>query len=120
MKNVCVMLVLRAAKSFLSPKMTGILKERIKEASVALAERVYCPYPDCSELMSRRDISQPVVITKGFPQHINIFTALFRREISQYPRHAAAIGKTSSSEMLEMPRSVLHQLYGPMALCNDM
>ncbi|GLT37282.1 hypothetical protein SLA2020_116110 [Shorea laevis] len=47
-----------SCKKFLPPMMIEMLKERIKEASIPVTEKVYCPYPRCSVLMSRSEISE--------------------------------------------------------------
>ncbi|OMO77266.1 Zinc finger, C6HC-type [Corchorus olitorius] len=41
---------------FLTPKTVETLKHRIKEASIPVSERVYCPYPRCSALMSKSEV----------------------------------------------------------------
>ncbi|XP_057956585.1 E3 ubiquitin-protein ligase RSL1-like [Malania oleifera] len=41
---------------FLTPKLIDIMKQRIKEASIPVTEKVYCPYPRCSALMSRNEV----------------------------------------------------------------
>eukprot|EP00262_Sarcandra_glabra_P016387 TRINITY_DN5329_c0_g1_i1.p1 TRINITY_DN5329_c0_g1~~TRINITY_DN5329_c0_g1_i1.p1 ORF type:complete len:550 (-),score=87.71 TRINITY_DN5329_c0_g1_i1:261-1910(-) len=48
-----------SSKKFLTPKLTQIMIERIKEASIPETEKFYCPYPKCSALMSRSDIIRP-------------------------------------------------------------
>ncbi|CAH9107400.1 unnamed protein product [Cuscuta epithymum] len=40
----------------LTPKLIPLLNLRIKEASIPVGERVYCPFPKCSALMSRREV----------------------------------------------------------------
>ncbi|GKU93626.1 hypothetical protein SLEP1_g7203 [Rubroshorea leprosula] len=47
-----------SCKKFLTPVMIETLKERTKEASIPATEKVYCPYPQCSALMSRSKISE--------------------------------------------------------------
>jgi len=42
---------------FLMPKQIQIMKEWIREISMPVAERVYCPYPKCSALMSKSEAS---------------------------------------------------------------
>lgn len=42
---------------FLMPKHIEIMKEWIREISMPVAERVYCPYPKCSVLMSKSEAS---------------------------------------------------------------
>uniref|UniRef100_A0A803L3S0 RBR-type E3 ubiquitin transferase n=1 Tax=Chenopodium quinoa TaxID=63459 RepID=A0A803L3S0_CHEQI len=46
-----------SCEKFLSPKLIEIMKQRVREASIPVAEKVYCPYPRCSVLMSRAEIN---------------------------------------------------------------
>ncbi|GFP95688.1 probable E3 ubiquitin-protein ligase rbra [Phtheirospermum japonicum] len=41
---------------FLTPRLIEIMRHRIKEASIPVTEKVYCPYPKCSALMSKREV----------------------------------------------------------------
>ncbi|XP_030453684.1 E3 ubiquitin-protein ligase RSL1-like [Syzygium oleosum] len=41
---------------FLEPNIISIMSQRMKEASVPVTERVYCPYPRCSTLMSKHEV----------------------------------------------------------------
>ncbi|KAL0533897.1 hypothetical protein IC582_028172 [Cucumis melo] len=41
---------------FLEPKVFEIMSQRIKEASVPIQEKVYCPYSRCSALMSKTEL----------------------------------------------------------------
>ncbi|PKI62571.1 uncharacterized protein LOC116201050 [Punica granatum] len=41
---------------FLTPKLIEMMAQRIKEASIPPSEKVYCPYPKCSALMSKGEI----------------------------------------------------------------
>ncbi|KAJ8768752.1 hypothetical protein K2173_023656 [Erythroxylum novogranatense] len=41
---------------FLTSKLIKVMRQRIKEASIPVTERVYCPYPRCSALMSKKEI----------------------------------------------------------------
>lgn len=45
---------------FLTPKHVETMRQRIKEASIPATEKVYCPYPRCSALMSKRELLQDV------------------------------------------------------------
>ncbi|KAK2983930.1 hypothetical protein RJ640_012407 [Escallonia rubra] len=38
---------------FLTPKLLEIMSQSIKEASIPARERIYCPYPRCSAVMSK-------------------------------------------------------------------
>ncbi|CAL9226299.1 unnamed protein product [Arabidopsis halleri] len=46
-----------ACNKLLCPKLSEIWKHRIKENAIPVTERVYCPYPRCSALMSKTKIS---------------------------------------------------------------
>ncbi|KAL2488878.1 zinc finger (C3HC4-type RING finger) family protein [Forsythia ovata] len=41
---------------FLTPRLIEIMSQRIKEASIPVTEKVYCPYPKCSALMSKGEV----------------------------------------------------------------
>lgn len=43
---------LDGSRKFLSPRLLEIMAHRLKEASIPPTERLYCPYPQCSALMS--------------------------------------------------------------------
>ncbi|XP_012064880.1 probable E3 ubiquitin-protein ligase rbrA isoform X2 [Jatropha curcas] len=43
---------------FLTPKLLETLNQRIEEASIPVTEKVYCPYPKCSALMSKNEVSE--------------------------------------------------------------
>ncbi|KAG8371369.1 hypothetical protein BUALT_Bualt13G0080500 [Buddleja alternifolia] len=45
-----------SCSKFLTPRLIEIMRQRIKEASIPLTEKVYCPYPKCSALMTRREV----------------------------------------------------------------
>ncbi|OWM68868.1 hypothetical protein CDL15_Pgr025055 [Punica granatum] len=45
-----------SCEKFLEPNLVSIMSQRMKEASVPAPERVYCPYPNCSALMSEREV----------------------------------------------------------------
>ncbi|XVF04976.1 hypothetical protein REPUB_Repub05bG0130100 [Reevesia pubescens] len=51
-------LIVDSCIKFLTPKMIEQLKQRIREASIPVSEKVYCPYPRCSALMSRSEVSE--------------------------------------------------------------
>ncbi|KAF8015554.1 hypothetical protein BT93_H1164 [Corymbia citriodora subsp. variegata] len=40
----------------LEPNIISIMSQRMKEASVPVTERIYCPYPRCSTLMSKQEV----------------------------------------------------------------
>ncbi|KAJ9188898.1 hypothetical protein P3X46_000253 [Hevea brasiliensis] len=45
-----------ACEKFLDPKLVEIMIQRKKEASIAVPEKVYCPYVKCSSLMSKNEV----------------------------------------------------------------
>ncbi|KAK9079415.1 hypothetical protein SSX86_001086 [Deinandra increscens subsp. villosa] len=47
---------LESCEKFLTPKFIEMMKQRLKEDSIPVTEKVYCPYPKCSTLMSRTEI----------------------------------------------------------------
>ncbi|CAI9105192.1 OLC1v1004063C1 [Oldenlandia corymbosa var. corymbosa] len=48
-------LKVESCSKFLTPKLLERLKLRFHEASIPVTERVYCPYPKCSALMSKAE-----------------------------------------------------------------
>ncbi|XP_050110115.1 E3 ubiquitin-protein ligase RSL1-like isoform X3 [Malus sylvestris] len=53
-------LTVDSCAKFLTPKHVETMRQRIKEASIPATEKVYCPYPRCSALMSKRELLQDV------------------------------------------------------------
>ncbi|KAK6138040.1 hypothetical protein DH2020_028204 [Rehmannia glutinosa] len=49
-------LKLDSCSKFLTPRLIDIMTQRIKEASIPVTEKVYCPYPKCSALMSKKEV----------------------------------------------------------------
>ncbi|XP_057480771.1 E3 ubiquitin-protein ligase RSL1-like [Actinidia eriantha] len=45
-----------SCRKFLTPKLVAIMDQRMKEASIPVTEKVYCPYPKCSALMSKVEV----------------------------------------------------------------
>ncbi|KAL0436868.1 UNVERIFIED_CONTAM: hypothetical protein Sradi_0394700 [Sesamum radiatum] len=45
-----------SCSKFLTPRLIEIMNQRIKEASIPVTEKVYCPYPKCSALMSKSEV----------------------------------------------------------------
>ncbi|KAM5583970.1 E3 ubiquitin-protein ligase RSL1-like [Rosa sericea] len=43
-------------EQFLAPNLVAVMSQRIKESSIPVTERVYCPYPKCSALMSKKEV----------------------------------------------------------------
>ncbi|WOG87562.1 hypothetical protein DCAR_0206791 [Daucus carota subsp. sativus] len=48
-------LTLDSCQKFLTPKLAKIMSERLAEEAIPVTEKIYCPYPRCSALMSRTD-----------------------------------------------------------------
>lgn len=48
-------LTMDRCRTFLTPRLLEIMSQRLKEASIPVMEKVYCPYPKCSALMSKRE-----------------------------------------------------------------
>ncbi|PIA38657.1 hypothetical protein AQUCO_02700111v1 [Aquilegia coerulea] len=48
-------LSLDGARKFLKPNLVETMTQLVKEASVPVTEKVYCPYPKCSTLMSKSE-----------------------------------------------------------------
>ncbi|KAF8403064.1 hypothetical protein HHK36_011158 [Tetracentron sinense] len=55
-ENCTTKLQISSCGKFLPAKLSEMMSERIKEASVPAAEKLYCPYPRCSELMSKNEV----------------------------------------------------------------
>lgn len=49
-------LIIDSCKKFLTPKLIEIMGQRLTEASIPVTEKIYCPYPKCSALMSRSEV----------------------------------------------------------------
>ncbi|KAL7084960.1 hypothetical protein ACP275_14G254800 [Erythranthe tilingii] len=45
-------LKLDSCKKFLTSELSDLMNQRLKEASIPVEERIYCPYPTCSTLLS--------------------------------------------------------------------
>ncbi|KAL2541152.1 zinc finger (C3HC4-type RING finger) family protein [Abeliophyllum distichum] len=48
-----------SCSKFLTPRLIEIMSQRIKENAIPVTEKVYCPYPKCSTLMSKRERRNP-------------------------------------------------------------
>ncbi|KAL6499807.1 hypothetical protein OROGR_027717 [Orobanche gracilis] len=57
-------LKLGCCKKFLTPELFDILSQRVKEASIPTVEKIYCPYPKCSTLLSRTELQGSTEATK--------------------------------------------------------
>ncbi|KAA8549496.1 hypothetical protein F0562_001180 [Nyssa sinensis] len=49
-------LKIKSCKKFLTSELYVSMSQRIKEASIPATEKVYCPYPRCSALMSKSEV----------------------------------------------------------------
>ncbi|XP_030448035.1 E3 ubiquitin-protein ligase RSL1-like [Syzygium oleosum] len=47
-----------SCSKFLTPKLIEMMTQRLKEASIPVTEKIYCPYPTCSALMSKTEASE--------------------------------------------------------------
>ncbi|CAL9234018.1 unnamed protein product [Arabidopsis halleri] len=50
-------LTLESCSKVLTPKLIEMWKQKMKEDSIPVAERIYCPYQNCSTLMSKTELS---------------------------------------------------------------
>nr|GEY24485.1 ribonuclease H domain-containing protein [Tanacetum cinerariifolium] len=48
----------KSCSKFLDPKLYDLMNLRIKEASIPSTEKVYCPLPNCSALMSKTEVKK--------------------------------------------------------------
>jgi hypothetical protein len=53
-------LSVEGSKAFLSRQLLEIMVERIREGQIPPAQKIYCPYPKCSALMSLSELIQPL------------------------------------------------------------
>ncbi|KAK3036827.1 hypothetical protein RJ639_031305 [Escallonia herrerae] len=49
-------LKIESYKNLLTPKLIDIMSQLKKEASIPVTEKIYCPYPKCSALMSKSQV----------------------------------------------------------------
>lgn len=49
-------LKIESCKNFLTPELFDIMSQRIKESSVPASQKIYCPFPRCSALMSKAEV----------------------------------------------------------------
>ncbi|KFK33936.1 hypothetical protein AALP_AA5G080500 [Arabis alpina] len=47
---------LKCCAKFLDPKLVDVMVQRKKEDSISVTDKVYCPYPKCSELMVKHEV----------------------------------------------------------------
>ncbi|XP_020598413.1 uncharacterized protein LOC110037998 [Phalaenopsis equestris] len=55
-----IRLEVESSRKFLPPRLLMIMSQRIKEASIPPNDKVYCPYPRCSALMSKSETIFPL------------------------------------------------------------
>lgn len=53
-----VELTLESCSEILTPKLIKMWNDKMKEDSIPPAERIYCPYQNCSTLMSKSDFAK--------------------------------------------------------------
>ncbi|OEL33347.1 hypothetical protein BAE44_0005636 [Dichanthelium oligosanthes] len=53
-------LSVEGSKIFLSSQLSEIMVERIREGQIPPSQKIYCPYPKCSALMSLNELIQPM------------------------------------------------------------
>nr|XP_043613022.1 uncharacterized protein LOC122584995 [Erigeron canadensis] len=51
-------LELQSCKTFLKPELCNIMSSRLKETSIPPEEKVYCPFSNCSALMSKTEVQE--------------------------------------------------------------
>ncbi|GJS18033.1 retrovirus-related pol polyprotein from transposon TNT 1-94 [Tanacetum coccineum] len=49
-------LKVEGCENILTPKLAEMMKKLLKEASILVTEKFYCPYPKCSTLMSKTEL----------------------------------------------------------------
>ncbi|GJN13671.1 hypothetical protein PR202_gb00401 [Eleusine coracana subsp. coracana] len=49
-------LTVEGSKIFLSPRLLEIMVQRVREGQTPLSQKMYCPYPKCSALMSLSEV----------------------------------------------------------------
>ncbi|KAI7749551.1 LOW QUALITY PROTEIN: hypothetical protein M8C21_021918 [Ambrosia artemisiifolia] len=57
---------IESCEKFLTPKFTEMMRQRLKEESIPVTEKVYCPYPKCSTLMSKAELERLPISVIGF------------------------------------------------------
>uniref|UniRef100_R7W0T5 RBR-type E3 ubiquitin transferase n=1 Tax=Aegilops tauschii TaxID=37682 RepID=R7W0T5_AEGTA len=53
-------LTMEGSKIFLSPRLLDIMVQRIREGQIPATQKIYCPYPKCSALMSLSEMKHPL------------------------------------------------------------
>lgn len=57
-------------RQFLTPEIFNVLTKRLMEAKVPEADRVYCPYANCSTLMRKSGFALPEQVLDKFLAHL--------------------------------------------------
>ncbi|MFS8005279.1 putative transcription factor C2H2 family [Helianthus anomalus] len=57
---------IESCEKFLTPKFTEMMRRRLKEESIPVTDKVYCPYPKCSTLMSKAELERLRISVIGF------------------------------------------------------
>ncbi|KAG2673751.1 hypothetical protein I3843_13G092500 [Carya illinoinensis] len=47
-----------SCRKFLAPQLVEVMTQRMKESSIPVTQKIYCPYPRCSTLMSKSEVLQ--------------------------------------------------------------
>jgi hypothetical protein len=53
-------LTVEGSKIFLSARLLEIMVQRVREGLIPLSQKIYCPYPKCSALMSLSEVIHPM------------------------------------------------------------
>jgi hypothetical protein len=53
-------LTVEGSKIFLSGRLLEIMVQRVREGLIPLSQKIYCPYPKCSALMSLSEVIHPM------------------------------------------------------------
>ncbi|XP_024159479.1 uncharacterized protein LOC112166806 isoform X1 [Rosa chinensis] len=61
-----------SCETFLEPKLVQVMRQRIKESSIPVTEKVYCPNPKCSALMSKKDVLKYTKTYYGFAEQSGV------------------------------------------------
>ncbi|CAI9105196.1 OLC1v1004067C1 [Oldenlandia corymbosa var. corymbosa] len=115
-------------KKFLTPELSEMMCQRFMEASIPAAEKVYCPYPSCSALMSRSEFvgdglklckkcNRPFCSECGVIWHDNITCSEYK-EKNPYPCHEDAELKSLATKSLWRQCNMCRVMVSLVAGCN--
>ncbi|KAL1558118.1 putative E3 ubiquitin-protein ligase ARI9 isoform X1 [Salvia divinorum] len=65
-ENCQTELKLESCKEFLTPELLEIMSQRVKEASIPADDKIYCPYPRCSNLLSKKELQGSIFLTNTY------------------------------------------------------